>query len=125
MTDLEYLSLSKPAKIGYDFLSFLKRIPLGIAHGTKNLVLTTGRFFKTLWNEIVDVVMTFVNGDWITRLSFLVMGFGNCMRKQPLRGILFFVFQTFFNLYMFTFGILFLCVYYVLKIVLPVYRLVA
>lgn len=28
-------------------------------------------------------------------------------------------------LYMFTFGILFLCVYYVLKIVLPVYRLVA
>ena len=27
------------------------------------------------------------NGDWITRLSFLIMGFGNIVRKQFVKGI--------------------------------------
>ncbi len=104
MTDLDYLKLSKAAKIGYDFLSFLKRIPMGIVRGVQKL-------FRSIWHiiclfgaNVKDVVMTFVNGDWKTRISFLVMGFGNCARGQWLRGILFFLFQTVFNLYMFNFG---------------------
>ena len=27
------------------------------------------------------------NGDWITRLSFLIMGFGNIVRKQFVKGL--------------------------------------
>ncbi|MBQ1861712.1 MAG: hypothetical protein II141_11150, partial [Clostridia bacterium] len=91
MTDLDYLKLSKPAKIGYDFLSFLKRIPMGIVRGVQKL-------FRSIWHiiclfgaNVKDVIMTFVNGDWKTRISFLVMGFGNCARGQWLRGILFFL----------------------------------
>ena len=49
---------------------------------------------------MADLVSTFINGDWKTRLSYLVMGFGSCARGQWGRGILFFLFQTVFNLYM-------------------------
>ncbi len=104
MTDLDYLKLSKPAKLGYRFLAFLKRIPMGIVEGIRKLFLTIWQVLCLLGREIADVVMTFVHGDWKTRISFLVMGFGNCMRGQYFRGILFFLFQTVFNLYMFNFG---------------------
>ena len=47
------------------------------------------------------MIATFKNGDWKTKVSYFVMGFGSCARGQWGRGILFFVFQTVFNLYMF------------------------
>lgn len=108
MTDLEFLKLSKPQKIGYQFLQFLKKVPMAIISGIKKLFLGLWAVLVGLGHEIADVFSTFVHGDWKTRLSFLVMGFGNAARGQWLRGILFFLFQTVFNLYMVNFGISYL-----------------
>ena len=101
MTDLDYLKLSKPAKMLYDLRHFLAALPGRIWNGLKSLFLTIWNALKNLIHGIADLVPTFINGDWKTKVSYFIMGFGSCARGQWGRGILFFVFQVLFNLYMF------------------------
>ncbi len=58
------------------------------------------RFFLSIGNEFKDIITTFINGDWKTKLSYLVMGFGCLARGQILRGILFLLFEIVFIGYM-------------------------
>ena len=97
LTDLELLKLNKLQSLGYKFKKFFCAIPgffknLGIKiwNLIKKLGLTIYFFFR-------DLVMTFVEGDWKTRLSYLVMGFGSIARGQVLRGILFLVMEIVFR----------------------------
>lgn len=46
------------------------------------------------------MLRTFRRGDWKTRMTFLVMGFGSLCRGQWLRGLLFLSFQVVFWVYM-------------------------
>ena len=101
MTDLDYLKLSKPAKMAHDLGAFFAALPRKLANGLKNLGKWIIRLFKGIGNMAADLISTFKNGDWKTKLSYLIMGFGSCARGQWGRGILFFLFQTVFNLYMF------------------------
>ncbi len=100
-SDLEFLRLSKGQKFLYKLLSFFAAIPVGI----KNLFIGIGRFFKNLGvgigRELADLVRAFVKGDWKTKISFLIMGFGSICRGQVLRGVLFLVFEIVFLYYMF------------------------
>lgn len=52
----------------------------------------------------MGLVRTFIRGDWKTRMTYLVMGFGCLCRGQWLRGMLFVLFQAVFILYMVLFG---------------------
>ena len=99
--DLEYFKLSKPEKILRNVGNFFARLPKGIWNGIKKLGLFIAAIVKGIGTSLKDLVTTFREGDWKTRLSYLVMGFGSCARGQWGRGILFFLFQTVFNLYMF------------------------
>ena len=101
MNDLDYLKLSKPQKMAYDLGQFFVNLPRKALDGLKGLGGLFIRLFKGIGSGLWDIVQTFRNGDWKTRLSYLVMGFGSCARGQWGRGILFFLFQTVFNLYMF------------------------
>ena len=102
--ELEYLKLSKWNKFVYRFLSFFASIPSKLW----GLVKGIGNFFKNLGlgigRECKDIVTTFVNGDWKTKTSYLVMGFGNIARGQILRGVLFLLFEIVFIFYMITTG---------------------
>ncbi len=46
-------------------------------------------FFKMLAADIKDIGVTFAKGDWKTKISFLIMGFGQICRGQFLRGIMY------------------------------------
>ena len=99
-SDLEYLKLPKWQKKLRKIGNFFTAIPrwfvnlfAGIGNGLKKGALAVGR-------EISDIIQTFVRGDWKTKLSFLVMGFGNLARGQILRGILFLLFEIVFIGYM-------------------------
>ncbi len=99
-SSLEYLKLTKIQRFFYKFVSFFVGIPLWF----KNLGIKIweglrkiGIYFK---NDFIDLVQTFKNGDYKTRVSYVVMGFGSVMRGQVLRGILFFVFEVVFIVYM-------------------------
>lgn len=104
MTDLEYLKLGKFAKLGYRFLSFCQRLPGRLVGGVKRLLMFFVNLVKKIGFEIKDIYETFRDGDWKTRVSFVVMGFGSIARGQIFRGLLFLLFQTVFNLYILFFG---------------------
>ena len=62
-------------------------------------------FFKWLGADLADIGTTFTKGDWKTKVSFLIMGFGPLMRKQFLRGAAFLLLEIAFIYYMAAFGI--------------------
>ena len=103
-SDLEYLKLSWFNKILYKIASFFIGIPGAIWNAIKKI----GGFFKkaglAIAGECKDIVQTFAEGDWKTRLSYLVMGFGNLSHGQVLRGLLFLLFEVVFIAYMFISG---------------------
>lgn len=57
-------------------------------------------FFKWLGNDIKDIGITFAKGDWKTRISFLIMGFGSLLRGAWLRGVAFLGIQLAYIWYM-------------------------
>ena len=105
MNDLDYLRLSKMQKLAHNTAKFFRGIPkalLGMLAGILNFFMG---IFTGIGKVLKDIVMTYIHGDWKTKVSYTVMGFGSLMRGQWLRGLLFFVFQTVFNLYLWFFGI--------------------
>lgn len=100
LTDLQYLQLHWFGKLAYN----LKCVICGIPGWFLNLFRKIGRFFKKLGigikDEFVDIYKTFVKGSWQTKVSYFVMGFGSVTRGQIGRGILFFLFEVIFILYM-------------------------
>ena len=103
-TDLELLKLSKSKRAGYKFKLFFASIPGKF----KNLFRKIGGFFVKLglgiFNWFKGLGYTFIHGDWKTKVSYFIMGFGNISRKQIMRGLLFLLFQVVFILYMIYFG---------------------
>lgn len=61
-------------------------------------------FVKGIGKEFKDIAETFIHGDWKTKVSYFVMGFGNIARGQVLRGVLFLVFEIVFIVYMIVAG---------------------
>jgi len=100
LNDLQYLQLHTFAKLWYKIKCFF----FGIPDWFKRLGLKIWGFIKKtgvkIKDEAVDIWTTFKEGDWKTKTSFLVMGFGNLWHKQILRGILFLLFEVVFILYM-------------------------
>ena len=104
-SDLEFLRLSKSEKFFYKLASFFTSIPRAVARffvGIWNFIVK--KIFGTIASEIADVFLTFKNGDWKTRGSYLVMGLGLIARGQVLRGLLFLLFEIVFIFYMITTG---------------------
>ncbi len=46
-----------------------------------------GRFFAWLGADLKEIGKTFSEGDWKTRVSYLIFGFGQIMRGQLVKGI--------------------------------------
>ena len=104
LSNTEYLKLNKLKRIWYKLLVFIFAIPSWFVDKFKKI----GRFFKKLGlgivNEFIDIGQTFKNGDWKTRTSFFIMGFGSIARKQIGRGILFLLTEVVFIVYMIVAG---------------------
>ena len=103
-SDLELLRLSKAQRLLHKLAAFFLGIPGAI-----------GRLFAGIWGvirgaaqkvagEFKDIASTFVNGDFKTKASYLVMGFGSIARGQVLRGLMFLLFEVVFIFYMVTTG---------------------
>lgn len=56
--------------------------------------------FRGFWNDMKDIGTTFAYGDWKTRVSYVIMGFGSIARKQFLKGFLFLTFEIAYIGYM-------------------------
>ena len=102
MNDLDFLRLSKPQKFLHKLKLFFLSLPGKFLNALKGILMWVVNLFKGIGHTVKDIVTTYAHGDWKTRVSYTVMGFGSMARGQWLRGILFFVFQTVFNIYLFT-----------------------
>ena len=104
ITGLDYLKLTKGQRFAYKLKRFLLSIPLWF----KNLGIKIWRGLKSFGlgvaHYFVELVKTFKEGDYKTRVSFFVMGFGSIARKQILRGVLFALFELVFIIYMISSG---------------------
>ncbi|MCR5684846.1 MAG: sugar ABC transporter permease [Lachnospiraceae bacterium] len=58
-----------------------------------------------LWPDVCEIGKTFADGDYKTRLSFVIFGFGQIMRKQFLQGFAFLILEAGLLYYFFGFGI--------------------
>jgi len=103
-SDLEYLRLSGWQKFVYRILVFFASVPTAIKNGFVGIGGFIKELFVGLGREISDVVVTFVKGDWKTKTSYLVMGFGNIARGQIMRGLMFLLMEVVFIFYMITTG---------------------
>lgn len=61
-------------------------------------------FFKWIGQDLSEIGKTFAKGDWKTKISFIIMGFGSLLRKQFLRGIVFLGIEILYVWYMVSFG---------------------
>ena len=101
LTTLEYLKLNKFRQFLYNAGEFFCSIPgwfVGLFISLWNFIKKTGIAIK---DGFIDIIMTFVKGNWAVKLSFLIFGFGNIFYGQIGRGILFFLFEVVFFVYMF------------------------
>lgn len=105
VTELEYLGMSGWQKFCYRFVTFFQRLPAVILNFFRVTIPGLGR---RIWNAIKSVFRTIWNaaahGDWKTRFSFVIFGFSQFANKQIMRGLLFFVFEFLFIIYMSLFG---------------------
>ncbi len=104
LTTSEYIRLAWYKKILYNIKLFFVAIGLYFARFGNTIGKGVSGFCKGVGKECKDIVLTFKNGSWITRVSYLVMGFGNLLRGQIMRGVLFLVFEIVFVVYMITTG---------------------
>lgn len=61
-------------------------------------------FFSWFGNDIKDIGVTFKEGDFKTKLSFLIFGLGPILRKSVVKGIAYLAVEVSFFIYMIQFG---------------------
>lgn len=101
LNSLEYLKLNKLQRFLYDAKEFFCAIPgwfVGLFVKFFAIVKDAAIRIK---DGFLDIIMTFVKGNWAVKLSFLIFGFGNLYYGQIARGILFLLFEVAFFVYMF------------------------
>lgn len=59
---------------------------------------------KAIGQAIAGYFVGFVKGDWATKLSYIIMGFGCVSKKQPIKALLYFAVQVAYFLFMYIFG---------------------
>ncbi len=104
MVNLEYLKKSPLEKFAYNFVEFFKSLPAKIGQFFKRIPAKLLKLWQAFAGIFVTIWQALVHGDWKTRPSFIVMGFGHFARKQWLRGLLYLVLEVVFIVYMVLFG---------------------
>ena len=104
LPELEYLGLSPAKRFGYNFRMFFTQLPGKIWGALKKIPLAIWGWICSIGRFFAGIGEAFVKGDWKTKTSFFIMGFGQFFRRQVGRGILFLLFEAIFVTFMVMFG---------------------
>lgn len=102
--NLEYLKMSPLEKFWFNLKAFFKRLPSAFSAFFQAIPKKLKKLWLAFAGIFVNIGKAAKEGDWKTRTSFAVMGFGLICRKQYLKGILYLFFEVLFVLYMVFFG---------------------
>jgi len=104
MKYIDYVQLNPFQKFWYNFKNFFIALPGNLLKGIKAI----GNFFKKLFvgigKGVAGYFTRFVKGDWATKLSYVIMGFGNIMKGQIIKGLIFLAAEVAFIAFMIGFG---------------------
>ena len=104
MKYIDYVQLNPFEKFWYNFKNFIVALPGNL----KKIFCAIGRFFKNfgigIGKGVAGYFTRFVKGDWATKLSYIIMGFGNMLRGQLVKGCIFLCTEIAFIFFMIGFG---------------------
>jgi len=105
MTFIEYQALTPSQKASYKIKEFFSLLPGRL----KAFGMAIGKFFKNLGLGIVagfkGYGSRFTKGDFATKLSYIIMGFGNFTRGQVGKGLAFLAAEILYISYLAGFGL--------------------
>lgn len=106
MTTIEYLALPIYKRVFYKIVAFFIGIPRFFA---KIFLKKIPQFFVKIYKGIVggfrNLINSFIEGDYKTRISFLIMGFGQITRGSFIRGFLNLFYEIAFIIYFVIIGL--------------------
>lgn len=108
MKPIDYMSMNGFERFVYNVKTGIINAPKNIGGFFKKIGTTIVKGVKALGTDIKDIGVTFVEGDWRTKISFVVMGFGQIFRKQFARGIAFLGIEIAYIVYMLNTGLTYL-----------------
>lgn len=104
MKYIDYKQLNPFQKFAYNFTEFFKKLPGRVV----GFIKAIGRFFVKLFTGIgkgvANYVTRFIKGDFAVKLSYLIFGFGNIMKGQIIKGLLFLATEVAYIYFIITFG---------------------
>jgi len=104
MTYVEYKQLNPFQRFAHNFKKFILNIPHALASFFKAIGKAIVGFFTGIGKGFKNYGVTFVKGDWATKLSYLIFGIGDIHKGKYYKGILFFLTEVLYALYMIFFG---------------------
>ena len=104
MTYVEYKQLNPFQRFAYNFKKFFMSIPGAVGNFFKAIGTAIVKFFVGIGKGFKNYGVTFAKGDWATKLSYLIFGVGDVHKGKYYKGILFFLVEVLYVLYMIFFG---------------------
>lgn len=105
MNYIEYMKLNPFQRFWHNFSNGLKAFPKKLA----GFFIAIGRlfvnFFVGIGKAVAGYFVRFFKGDWAVKISYAVMGFGNIVRGQIVKGLIFVAIEVGYILYMISFGL--------------------
>ena len=89
MTSLDFYALPWYKKILVKIADFFVAIGKGVADFVIGAPGAVWRFIKMIGRGLAWLGSTFVHGDALTKLSYIIMGAGNLFRGQIIKGLIF------------------------------------
>lgn len=104
MTYIEYKQLNPFQRFAYDFKKAVTSAPRAIANFFKAIGLAIAKLFVGIGKGLKNYGVTFVKGDWATKLSYVIFGVGDLSKGKYYKGIIYFLIEVLYILYMIFFG---------------------
>lgn len=104
MTFVEYKQLNPFQRFAYNFKKGLINAPKAVGRFFKAIGMAIVKFFVGIGKGIKNYGVTFVKGDWATKLSYILMGVGDLSKGKYYKGILYFLTEVLYILFMMFFG---------------------
>lgn len=101
---MDFYRLSWWQRFAYKFVHFFKGFPKAFLGFFKKVGLGIASLFIVVFNFFKNAVLGFIDGNVVTKLSFLIMGLGHLTNGYILAGGAYLLVEIFFIVYMIVFG---------------------
>ena len=119
MNYLDYVQMTKSQQIAYKVRSFFTGIPGAIGMLGRIIAFFLKKLFSFIGTGFKNYGERFARGDGATKASYLIMGAGNMAHGQLMKGIIFFACEIGYFVYMATFGLKWLSLFYCVNVYIP------